>query len=295
MTPKRTRRLALLAAGLVLALTAQAQPRAPSARDVAEAERALALDAASRGMRAAFLDHLAASAIVFRPGPVLARPWFEASPASPARLAWAPWHAELSASGDMGWTTGPWTFQRDSAQHGIDASGEYVTVWRREGGAWKAVIDGGIRHAQHVPAGEPTTSDLPARSRAGAGPLARRESLWRADAEFARAAGAGTTADAMRVAGAERVILLREGMPRVAGLLAAHDSLAARAETPSMLSTAQFISEAGDLGYTYGSFVTATPAGPDSSWYMNIWRQGDTRRWELALHMVMPGTPPKRP
>ena len=288
-------RAALLLASLA-AMGATAQAPTPDARTMVECERAFARDAASKGMRAAFLAHLAESGIVFRPGPVLGRPWFEARPSTPALLAWEPWHAEISSSGDLGWTTGPWFYKRDSAQAGIDGSGEYVTLWRHDAKeGWRAVIDGGIGHAGFAPVGEPTTADLPSRPRSSAGPLARRETLWRADADFAKAAGASNTADAMRIAGAERVILLREGMPRVAGLLAAHDSLAARAEMPAMMSTAQFISEAGDLGYTYGSFVTATPDGPDSSWYMNIWRQGESRRWELALHLVMPGPGPKKP
>lgn len=277
---------------LVLALAAwpaTAESPAASARDLVASERAFAEAAAASGMRAAFLEFLSPSGIVFRPGPVLGRAWFEASRASAALLAWQPWHAELSASGDLGWTTGPWTIRRDSSSTGVDDSGEYVSVWRREADRWRVVIDGGISHARHTPASEATLTELPARPRGGAGPLARRESMWRADAEFAKLAAAGTTAQAVQQLGADRLILLRSGMPRVAGLLAAHDSLAARAETPAMMSNAQFISEAGDLGYTYGSFVTATPAGPDSSWYLNIWRQGETRRWELALHLVMPG------
>lgn len=296
MNPTRPLGPAALLLVLLAAWPSAAQAPTPSAMAVVDCERAFARDAASRGMRAAFLAHLAESGIVFRPGPVLGKPWFEARPATPALLAWEPWHAEISSSGDLGWTTGPWFFKRDSAQAGIDGSGEYVTVWRHEAKeGWKAVIDGGIGHAGFAPVGDPTTADLPPRPRDGKGPLARRESLWRADADFAKAAGATNTADAISLAGAERVILLREGMPRVAGLLAAHDSLAARAETPAMMSTAQFISEAGDLGYTYGSFVTPTPDGPDSSWYMNIWRQGDAKRWELALHLVMPGPGPRKP
>ncbi len=294
-------RLAVLACALAAiarsTTPAPAQPAPTSAEVLIERERAFANAAAARGMRAAFLEHLAASAILFRPGPVLGRAWFESRPATPVRLAWRPWHAEISASGDLGWTTGPWTIQRDSTQRTIDGAGEYVTVWRREAdGVWRAVIDGGISHAIEPDARvtEPSASTLPARARTGTGPLARRESLWRADADFAKAAAASTTAGAVRLHGAERLLLLREGLPRVAGLLAAHDTLAARAERPSMLSTAQFISEAGDLGYTYGSFVRDTDAGADSSWYLNVWRQGEARRWELALHLVMPGAPPRK-
>lgn len=282
---------------IALASLVRAQAPTPDAHVLVECERTFARDAATRGTRAAFLEHLAASAILFRPGPVMGRAWFESRLATPDRLAWQPWHAELSASGDLGWTTGPWTYRRDSTQQAVDAAGEYVTVWRREpDGRWRAVIDGGIGHAlePNAPVTEPTTTSLPPRARTGTGPLARRESLWRADADFAKAAAATTTADAVRLHGAERLLLLRDGMPRVAGLLAAHDSLVSRAETPQMLSTAQFISEAGDLGYTYGSFVRGTEAGVDSSWYLNVWRQGETRRWELALHLVMRGAPPRK-
>ncbi len=291
----RMHALAALLCGLLAACPTSAQAPSHSAQVLVEHERAFARAAAASGMRAAFLDHLAARAILFRPGPLLGRAWFEAAPASAVLLAWEPWHAEISASGDLGWTTGPWTFKSDSTQSTIDARGECVSVWRRDTtGHWLVVIDGGISHERIERSVEPTLSTLPPRARTGAGPLARRESLWRADDELAKSAAAGSTADAVRQHGAERLILLRPGMPRVAGILAAHDSLAARAETPRMMSNAQFISESGDLGYTYGSFVTTSEAGVDSSWYVNIWRQGETRRWELALHMVMPGAPPRK-
>jgi ketosteroid isomerase-like protein len=50
-------------------------------------------------------------------------------------LQWAPAGAEISARGDMGFSWGRWTLTREG---GEPASGNYVSVWRRDGdGKWR--------------------------------------------------------------------------------------------------------------------------------------------------------------
>jgi ketosteroid isomerase-like protein len=287
--------LAFTLACLASALPARAEAPAADAARLVALEQAFARDVAAHGMRRGFLAHLAPSAILFRPGPVLGRPLHEAGPETPARLEWEPWHAEMSAGGDLGWTTGPWAFRSDSAQAAVDAHGEYLSVWRRtEAGDWRVVLDGGIAHGPVPIATRPTLHTLAPGPRTGRGPLARREALWKVDADFGQVAQREGAAAALQRHGADRIILLRNGRERVVGLLAAHDTLARHDERPRVMSNAQFLSGAGDLGYTYGSWVLASAEGPDSSWYVNVWRRGEARLWELAAHMVLPGGPPRR-
>ena len=54
------------------------------------------------------------------------------------------------------------------------------------------------------------------------------------------------------------------------------------------MSNAQYVSDAGDMGYTYGSFVTGTLAEPDSAWYVHVWHRGPAATWRLAFQVVMP-------
>ncbi len=58
-------------------------------------------------------------------------------------ISWKPGEAVVSASGDLGYTTGTNSFTFPNAQGQLTTShGRYVTVWRKEpGGRWRCVID----------------------------------------------------------------------------------------------------------------------------------------------------------
>jgi hypothetical protein len=53
-------------------------------------------------------------AVVFRPMAVNGKQWYQQRPPSPGRLSWEPIYADISAAGDMGYTTGPWEFRKNS-------------------------------------------------------------------------------------------------------------------------------------------------------------------------------------
>lgn len=283
---------------LLAAATPSAPPppgAAPSPAALVEAERAFARDAAANGTRAAFLKWLAPTGVVFRPGPVNGRKAYEAAKANSAVLAWEPAYAAISERGDLGWTTGPWAWRPDRGRND-SAWGEYLSVWRRQAdGGYLAALDIGVSHAKHAgPAAPPLFLAPAAAPRTGRGPLDRRRSLWKADADYGALAKQGGMAVALERFGAERVILLREGLPRVVGLVAACDTARAREGSATLMSHAQFLSEGGDLGYTYGSIVSGEAAAPDSGYYVHIWHRGRTKPWELAVALVQPLPKPEK-
>ena len=62
-----------------------------------------------------------------------------------SKLAWSPVYAFGSKSGDMGVTTGDWTFTAPGIK---PIKGRYVTTWRRApNGQWKALTDIGAPDA----------------------------------------------------------------------------------------------------------------------------------------------------
>src|SRR5215472_13171670 len=123
-----------------------ADPDAAAA--IVSAERAFAAQVRSAGVRDGFLAWLSPTSVVFRPGPVNGIKTYEKSkPGWNGLLAWTPTHAAISADGKLGWSTGPWTFSRDSTQKKPDAHGDYMSVWRLQtDGSWKAVLDCGVGH-----------------------------------------------------------------------------------------------------------------------------------------------------
>ena len=58
----------------------------------------------------------------------------------------------VAASGDMGFTSGPWSAHA-AGTDGL-AHGHFLTVWKRgDDGIWRVQVDGGISH----PAAKPAT------------------------------------------------------------------------------------------------------------------------------------------
>jgi ketosteroid isomerase-like protein len=58
-------------------------------------------------------------------------------------LAWEPTKVEVSQSGDLAYTLGRWSFEREDKEGNTETlGGAYVAVWRKEpNGKWKLVID----------------------------------------------------------------------------------------------------------------------------------------------------------
>lgn len=286
---------ASLAALILLAAPAGTSPTAdPQA--IVVAEREFAAQVRSLGVRQGFLDWLAPTAVVFRPGPVNGRTSYESQPPGwHGLLAWRPAHAAISIDGTMGWSTGPWTWRRDSTHKKADAHGEYMSVWRRQpDGSYKAVIDCGIGHGEPSNEATAVTFSAPVPSpRLGSRPLAARQSLYQADASFARIAATEGIAGAVSRYATDDVIVLREGAQRISGRTAARNFVAAREHDAKLTSNAQYIADSGDLGYTYGSFVSGEGAAADSAWYVHVWHRGAAATWRLAFQVVMPLPKPK--
>jgi ketosteroid isomerase-like protein len=296
-SPRHAAFAVLLGSALVFALPAHTAPT-PDPAQIAAAERDFAVSVRRLGVRDGFLAWLAPTSVVFKPGPVmgvahhqkLASGWN-------GLLDWHPVRAGISADGRLGWSTGPWTWRRDSTQRSADAHGEYMSVWRQQAnGTWRVVLDGGIGHP--APSGpEPALTFVgPAPgSRLGSRPLAARKSLYEADASYARTAAVEGIAGALRRFASEDVVVLRDGSPRYVGRSIALPALAVTTTRAELVSNAQFIADSGDLGYTYGSLVAGPAAAPDTSWYVHVWQRGAATPWQLAAELVMPVPKRKSP
>ncbi|MER8124725.1 hypothetical protein ABS198_20810, partial [Acinetobacter baumannii] len=90
------------------------------------------------GIKRSFLKHAAPEAILFAPDPVKVADYFGARPDKPnPPLVWWPVWAGVARSGDLGFTSGPSTFDGKP-------NGWFFTVWTRQpDGGWKWVYDGG--------------------------------------------------------------------------------------------------------------------------------------------------------
>ena len=115
---------------------------------IAEADRAFCRAVAVRDPRA-FAALIAEDAVfhgssgVTRGRAAVVKAWsgfFD--PAGRTTLTWEPDYAEISASGDLGYTMGA-SIARGVDKDGkvVERRGRYVTIWRKTAGAWQAAVD----------------------------------------------------------------------------------------------------------------------------------------------------------
>src|SRR6185369_13866985 len=98
----------------VLAMVAQGQS---ALNDMVKTEQAFSAMAQDKSIREAFMTYIADDGLLFRPGAVNGKSWMleHPVPQSDKRpvLVWQPAFAGMAASGDMGFTTGPWEAKAD--------------------------------------------------------------------------------------------------------------------------------------------------------------------------------------
>ena len=106
VTMTDARRWMVLAA--LFALAAPGVARADAFADMVAAERAFAADALARNIRDAFIASAADDGTIFSAGPHNAKDFWANKAPDKTRLEWVPEAGEVAASGDLGYTYGPW-------------------------------------------------------------------------------------------------------------------------------------------------------------------------------------------
>lgn len=120
-----------------------------TAMEIAQQEKAFADMAQRSGVQQSFVKYFSDSSFVFRQGKIMNGMdiWKNNKPDS-TLLKWYPVVADISISGDFGYTTGPFQFRSTRDKTNPEVIGYYYSVWKKEkDGAWKVVFDDGIAHA----------------------------------------------------------------------------------------------------------------------------------------------------
>jgi ketosteroid isomerase-like protein len=289
-------RVASASLALLVVVGAAGQSGGRSLQELIDAERAFAKASVDRGVREAFLGNLAEDAIVFRPKPVPGRKIYEELPAaSPIVLTWSPAYAEVSALGDLGYTTGPYEV-RDRTKPGEPAHfGDYVSVWERQANReWKVSLDAGIRHPQAERA--PTAvAALPASYRGWRGPRidrdTERQALLDVERAFAQKARAEGLREAYLLYSGDDVRLFRDQALPTVGKEALLKLVSGGSRKYSWGPVDAVVSSIGDLGYVFGD---SEALGGDkdvpfeSSSYLRIWRKTAGGQWRIVLDLAIP-------
>jgi ketosteroid isomerase-like protein len=278
-----------------------------AALELVKAEREFCKKAAESSIRDAFYENMASDGVIFRPGPVKAKEFYQGRPSNPGPvLTWWPTYAEIAGSGDLGWTTGPWEY-RSAKDKPAEAFGHFATVWQKQtNGKWRVLIDEGHSCAQPPPDSlswargrgrlDETTQmpKLAVFSRS-------HEDLRAVDDGYSQALTAKGIQAALTEFADEDVLLYREDKPAVVGVAAAGRDLAHEWDAGATAWDLRVgaIATSLDLAFSYGT-VDVPAHGKEkagSRKVFRIWRRGADGPWKLCFDatnvMPPPPAPPK--
>ena len=267
-----------------------------TAKDLANEEGKFAAFSVKNGMRAAFLEFFAAQSWLLRPDLVDAQAWLRGRPDPPIVLDWKSQNTILSASGDLGFSTGPSIYRSKADPKAPAAHGQFFSIWQKQkNGDWKVLIDHGISHGPSAtPDALPTTPlialDLAAQKPGG--------TVYDAEQDFIDRTNKADSKIAYESSVTSRTILLRSGEFPVSGKTAAIAHVNSKEGTWSWTPKLRGASVANDFACVVGSYVGNTVKGEkQNGHYVRLWVRdvgGEApTRWTLAAEMLTPEPPPK--
>jgi ketosteroid isomerase-like protein len=264
-------------------------------QEMVKTEQAFSKTAEEKNTRDAFLAFIADDGLLFRPGAVNGKKWLLEHPAPPPRegkkplLAWQPSFAGMSASGDLGFTTGPWEAKNDIKDAQPAGYGHFVTVWKKQAdGSWKFVVDLGISHPQ---SGGPQTLWQPPDQKTTAAKAvdqaSERKALLDRDQNYSAAGLDQGLAKAFVSFASPEVRLYRSGNLPFVGRDASADALTKAKGQFTWQPIAGDVSRAGDLGYTHGTYLVTNDAKKaiENGSYVRIWKKQDGV-WRIVMDVI---------
>ena len=278
-------RFAVLLIVICFAVVANGQS---ALQEMVKTEQAFSKMAEEQNTRDAFLAFIADDGLLFRPGAVNGKKWMLEHPGPPPSdkrplLAWQPAYAGMAASGDMGFTTGPWEAKADVNDEKPQGYGHFVTVWKKQAdGTWKFVVDLGISHPQ---LGGPQTLWTPAETpnkefKPVDVPIAR-ETLLERDRNYAAAVLSRGFAKSYAAYAARAVRLYRANNLPFIGREASIAQLSKTTGEVKWIPIGGDVSSAGDFGYTHGTYE----AGNEHGSYVRIWKK-QNGLWRIVMDVT---------
>lgn len=240
-----------------------------------QAERNFAAYASAHNTKQAFLAFMDSAAIEVEDGkPVKGLELWSKRKENNDVLKWHPQYAEISKANDLGYTTGPWTFQR-TPQDSIAARGQYTTVWKlNEQGGWKFLVDMGTNYSLINNAKEVMEIN------AGSSLHGELAFLLSAEAAFSEAA-ASAIHEAHKKFLSEHSIINRNGYLPATITKDQEKILKDFSQTVKLTALGHGLATSGDLGFVYGSMA----ASGKNTAYLHIWRH-EKNGWKLALEVL---------
>jgi len=293
--------LASIPFSLVVAQPKQADSTLMS---VVESERAFAKKSLEVGSRAAFMMSIADDAVVFRPHPVKYKEAMKnAAPLKnpfETTLEWEPIWADVSSSGDLGYTTGPSVWTDHSPAKRPTYYGFYFSFWKKQPtGKWKVVFDVGTElpgrydgsRVLGSPARGKRSSQLPKLSQ-----QELQSSLMNAEHSFLASIRKNRLHEAFNRFIDKDARLYRQKSYPIVGIDSIRVYFSRNPYLASWEPEQCEVAASGDLGYSYGSYTDGSAGNlpAEKGYFLHGWKRDAANRWKLVAEVTSP-VPPEVP
>lgn len=249
-----------------------------------------------QGIRNAFLAYLTDDAIIFEPRPVKGKPLYLERKKLNAVLTWNPIFADISKAGDLGYTTGPFEYNKNDSDSSKVYYGHYVSIWRKQGdGNWKVVLDVGISHAKinidEVGFNNKQLSDpqIFSASQVMDKKIAKMK-IQENEQNFSIIAKSKGIIEALNKFASKKIRVYRDGQFPFVGLNNYEQFIQNRNITSTQQPDDVFVANSGDLGYCYGiskSFSDSSDKIFSNEFaFLNIWKKQDDNNWRIVLNLT---------
>lgn len=270
----------VIIAALILSFTFSGSAQNSASRQVFDTEKAFEKLVAEKGIKAGFIEFMAPSGIIFRPGPVNARESFASRPDSPAALTWNPVWIEVSSNGLLAYSIGNSVFRPKGKDDTNAGFGHYLSIWSRQpNGEYRALLDTGINHDK--PAAMPTEWKSPNSDEKNESKLSAADSttgFWETVAKVG-------SVKAYKTYLADDAVLMRSGKQPFFGKKAAMDFIGDQQPRLIFPKRKAFI-ESADLAYVYDTYSLVDKAGVEIEHgnFVQVWklRRG---KWLIAAEV----------
>jgi ketosteroid isomerase-like protein len=277
---------------------AQQKNQSPALASLVNTEREFAATSLKEGIRASFWEYFADDGISISPKPHIYKESALKTPPPAHPLArtlyWEPIVADVSSSGDLGYTMGPASLKDSAKGDAPTWYGFYFSIWKRQkDGDWKVAVDIGTGSTNVVEKyfGRPLTSALhggfKSRGITAGGKAASRE-LVTLDKTFSQNAIKGGARGAYQKLLDAHACAMREGLVPITGKDAILAYLVKGTALRSLEPMRAEVSEAGDLGYTYGAYRENRNSNDPTGYYVRVWRKDAKRKWALVVEVASP-------
>ncbi|GAB2697717.1 hypothetical protein GCM10027037_22310 [Mucilaginibacter koreensis] len=270
-----------------MALAQKAKPAA-TVQSIVAAEESFDKLVAKKGIKDAFISVADPEGMVFKPEPVKITDFYSHVDKQPGTLTWTPKFARISANGDLGFSAGPYVYQKDKKNEDDKVFGDYVSIWRLDPASnkLKLLVDLGIQHPepeqeQLIDFREP---DSAKRTGPSKDPFNGKQIITNTDRQFNATLGLSVLASYKEFLSPEGRMYF-PGFEPIAGRDKVMKFIANEGISMSDETLNSGRSSSGDLGYSYGKARVRKGDIVSNYNYVRIWEVDASHKWNILLEV----------